>query len=74
MYRFRPAEKMTRDRRNKVRRPNYVRPELMATKPNGLWSWEIIKLRGNRPYLYYYLYMMLDVFSRFVVGWMVAEN
>jgi putative transposase len=74
MYRFLADAKMVRERRDQVRRHNYARPELMATQSNQLWSWDITKLRGNRPYLYYYLYTMLDVFSRFVVGWMIAET
>jgi putative transposase len=50
----------------------YVKPELLATKPNQLWSWDITKLRGTQKWTYYYLYKILDVFSRYVVGWMVA--
>ena len=51
---------------------NHPRPELLATRPNQLWSWDITKLKGPAKWTYYYLYKILDVFSRFVVGWMVA--
>ena len=50
----------------------YVKPELVATAPNQVWSWDITKLKGPVPYLYYSLYVILDLFSRYVVGWMVA--
>jgi putative transposase len=51
---------------------NYTRPELMATQPNQLWSWDITKLKGPKKWTYYYLYKIMDVYSRYVVGWMVA--
>jgi putative transposase len=61
---------------NKMRRQSaaheYVKPELLASRPNELWSWDITKLRGPQKWTYYYLYKILDVFSRYVVGWMVA--
>jgi transposase InsO family protein len=50
----------------------YAAPELLATRPNQLWSWDITKLKGPRPWTYYYLYKILDIYSRFVVGWMVS--
>jgi putative transposase len=50
----------------------YVKPELLATRPNELWSWDITKLHGPQKWTYYYLYKILDVFSRYVVGWMIA--
>ena len=52
----------------------YAKPELLATGPNQLWSWDITKLKGPTTWSYYYLYVMLDVFSRYVVGWMIAER
>jgi len=52
----------------------YAAPELLATGPNQVWSWDITKLKGPRKWTYYYLYVLLDIFSRFVVGWMVAER
>lgn len=61
-----------RERRNQLRNPSYAKPELMATGPNQLWSWDITKLKGPAKWTYYYLYVILDVFSRYVVGWMVA--
>lgn len=50
----------------------YAKPELLATCPNELWSWDITKLKGPAKWTYYYLYKILDVYSRYVVGWMIA--
>ena len=74
MYRILDEHDEVRERRNQLRHPVYTKPELLATGPNQLWSWDITKLRGAVPWTYYYLYVMLDVFSRYVVGWMVAER
>jgi len=74
MYRILKANAEVCERRNQLRHPNYVKPELLATKPNELWSWDITKLLGPAKWTYYYLYVILDVFSRFVVGWMIAER
>jgi putative transposase len=74
MYRILDAESEVCERRNQLRHPNYVKPELLATKPNELWSWDITKLLGPAKWTYYYLYDILDVFSRFVVGWMLATQ
>ena len=74
MYRILDANAEVRERRNQLHHPNYVKPELLATKPNELWSWDITKLLGPAKWTYYYLYVILDVFSRFVVGWMIAER
>jgi putative transposase len=63
-----------RERRSQARRPNYARPEIMATGPNQLWSWDITKLRGPTRGVWFFLYVMMDVFSRYVVGWLVAER
>ena len=52
----------------------YTAPELLATRPNEVWSWDITKLRGPKKWTYYYLYVILDIFSRYVVGWMIAEG
>lgn len=60
------------ERRKHVQHPNYVKPELLATAPNQVWSWDITKLKGPVKWTYYYLYVILDIFSRYVVGWMVA--
>ena len=74
MYRILDANDEVCERRNQLCHPNYVKPELLATKPNELWSWDITKLLGPAKWTYYYLYVILDVFSRFVVGWMIAER
>jgi putative transposase len=72
MYRLLAAEGESRERRDQLRRPSYAKPELLATGPNQLWSWDITKLRGPAKWTYYYLYVILDVFSRYVTGWMIA--
>ena len=72
MYRILAAHDEVRERRNQLRHPSYARPELLATGPNQLWSWDITKLRGPVKYSYFYLYVILDVFSRYVVGWLLA--
>jgi len=74
MYRFLRAEQMTKERRGLARHPNYKKPELLATGPNQIWSWDITKLKGPVKYSYYCLYVIIDIFSRFVVGWKVAER
>ncbi len=73
MYRILEANAELRERRNQLRHPNYTKPELLATRPNQVWSWDITKLRGPVKWTYYYLYVILDIFSRYVVGWMVAS-
>jgi putative transposase len=74
MYRILASENEVRERRNQLRRPVYRKPELIATGPNQVWSWDITKLRGPVKWNYYYLYVMMDIFSRYVVGWMVATR
>lgn len=74
MYRVLDEYKEVKERRNVLRHPKYKKPELLATQPNELWSWDITKLRGPQKWSYYYLYVILDVFSRFVVGWMIARK
>jgi len=74
MYRILGENHEVRERRDQLRHPNYVKPELLATAPNQLWSWDITKLLGPTKWTYFYLYVILDVFSRYVVGWMVAER
>ena len=73
MYRVLAEEHEVRERRNVLRHPHYKKPELLARGPNELWSWDITKLRGSEKWTYYYLYVLLDVFSRYVVGWMIAR-
>jgi len=74
MYRVLAAADEVRERRDQARHPAFVKPELVATAPNQIWSWDITKLKGPIPYLYYSLYVILDLFSRYVVGWMVATR
>ena len=74
MYRLLAAHAEIRERRDQLRHPVYAAPELLARRPNELWSWDITKLLGPAKWTYFYLYVMLDVFSRFVVGWMVAHR
>jgi putative transposase len=74
MYRLLAAHQELRERRNQLRHPRYTAPELLARRPNELWSWDITKLLGPAKWTYFYLYVMLDVFSRYVVGWMVAHR
>ena len=74
MYRILAAEQPVRERRNQREHPQYTKPELVATGPNQTWSWDITKLLGPRKWTYYYLYVLLDLFSRYVVGWMVADR
>jgi putative transposase len=74
MYRILAEYKEVRERRNQLQHPTYHKPELLATGPNQLWSWDITKLKGPVKWTYYYLYVILDVFSRYVVGWLIAER
>lgn len=73
MYRILKEHHEVQARRHIRRHPTYPKPELVATGPNQLWSWDITKLHGPTRWLYYYLYVILDVFSRYVVGWLMAE-
>ena len=72
MYRILEQEGEVKERRNQLRHPSYQKPELLATAPNQVWSWDITKLLGPAKWSYYYLYVILDIFSRYVVGWMLA--
>jgi len=74
MYRILGENQEVRERRDQLHRPQYTKPELLATQPNQLWSWDITKLLGPTKWTYYYLYNILDVFSRYAVGWMIAER
>jgi len=74
MYRILAEASEVRERRAQRRHPVYARPELLATGPNELWSWDITKLRGPARWTYYQLYVLLDVYSRYVTGWMVATR
>ena len=72
MYRLLKRRGESRERRDQLTHPPYQKPELLATAPNQLWSWDITKLLGPAKWTYFYLYVILDVFSRYVTGWMVA--
>ena len=74
MYRVLAAHGEVRERRDHLRHPHYAAPELLATQPNELWSWDSTKLLGPAKWTYFYLYVLLDIFSRYVVGWLVAER
>jgi putative transposase len=74
MYRVLAAHDEVRERRDQLRHPPYHKPELLATAPNQVWSWDITKLRGPVKWTYFYLYVLLDIYSRYVVGWMIAER
>jgi putative transposase len=74
MYRLLAAEEETRPRRDQLVHPTYAKPELLATAPKQVWSWDITKLLGPAKWTYFYLYVILDVYSRYVVGWMVAHR
>ena len=72
MYRILNANEEVKERRNQLTHPVYQKPQLLATAPNQVWSWDITKLLGPVKWTYFYLYVILDIFSRYVVGWMIA--
>ena len=74
MYRILEQHGETRERRDQLTHPSYQKHELLATAPNQLWSWDITKLLGPAKWTYFYLYVILDVFSRYITGWMVANS
>jgi len=74
MYRILDQHDQVRERRNQLSHPAYQKPELLATGPNQVWSWDITKLLGPAKWTYFYLYVILDIFSRYAVGWMVASR
>jgi putative transposase len=74
MYRLLAANGGCHERRNQRRHPVYSKPELLAVAPNQVWSWDITKLKGPAKWTSFHLYVMLDIFSRLVVGWMVAPR
>jgi putative transposase len=74
MYRFLAARTEVRERRNQLTHPAYQKPQLLATAPNHVWSWDITKLMGPAKWSYFYLYVILDIFSRYVVGWMITAK
>jgi putative transposase len=74
MYRILDENKEVRERRQQRKHPHYTKPELQATAPNQVWSWDITKLRGPAKGNMLYLYVIIDIFSRYIVGWMIAER
>lgn len=74
MYRVLAAHDEVRERRDQRRHPTYTKPELLATAPNQVWSWDITTLRGPVKWTSFSLYVLLDIYSRYVVGWMIAER
>lgn len=74
MYRILEENQETRERRKQRRHVSYRKPELVAETPNQVWSWDITKLRGPQTWQYFYLYVLLDIFSRYAVAWMIAEK
>jgi putative transposase len=72
MYRILDSEKEVKERRDQLRHPQYKKPELLSEAPNQVWSWDITKLKGPAKWTCYQLYVIMDIFSRCVVGWMIA--
>ena len=73
MYRILRAHNEVKERRRQAMHPARVKPELVATQPNQCWSWDITKLHGPAKWTYYYLYVIIDIYSRYVVGWLIAD-
>ena len=74
MYRILDENGQVRERRDQLRHPEYKKPELLATRPNQVWTWDITKLLGPAKWTYFYLYVILDIFSRYVVGWTLSSR
>jgi putative transposase len=72
LYRVLAASGQSHERRNQLIHPAHTKPELLATGPNQVWSWDITRLRGSLKWQFFYLYVLIDIFSRYVVGWLVA--
>lgn len=73
MYRILAEHGESKERRVQRNHRDAVKPELMATRPNEVWSWDITKLLGAQKWVYYHLYVIMDIFSRYVVGWLIAD-
>ena len=73
MYRILKAEKQVRQRRHEREHPVYTKPELLATGPNQVWSWDITRIKGPKPWIFYELYVVIDIFSRCIVSWCITE-
>jgi len=74
MYRVLERHQQVKERRHDRRHPVYEKPELLATGPNQVWSWDITKIKGPKPWIFYHLYVVLDVFSRYVIGWTISDH
>ena len=74
MYRILAQAGENRERRNQLKHPSFAAPSLCATEPNQVWSWDITKLKGPTKWNFLHLYVIIDIFSRYVVGWMVADR
>lgn len=74
MYRILAENHQICERRNQLRHPVYAKPELLATGPNQVWSWDITALRGPDKWTAFYLYDLMDVYSRYAVGWLIATT
>jgi putative transposase len=74
MYRILNEHDEVHERRNQRRRPAYIRPELLATRPNSVWSWDISAMRGPAKWQHFWLYVIIDIFSRHIVGWLIADE
>ena len=74
MYRILEADNASKERRAQLRHPEYKKPELLATGANQVWSWDITKLLGPEKWSYFYLYVILDIYSRYAVGWVLAHR
>jgi putative transposase len=74
MYRILDENQCVRERRNQLTHPKYKKPELLASGPNEVWSWDITKLKGPEKWTYYSLYTIIDIYSRCTVGWMLAHR
>jgi putative transposase len=73
MYRILREHDEVKERRRQATHPARVKPELVATTANSVWSWDITKLHGPAKWSYFYLYVIIDIYSRYVVGWLIAE-
>lgn len=73
MYRILKAEKQVKQRRHERKHPVYTKPELLATGPNQVWSWDITKIKGPKSWIFYDLYVVIDIFSRCIVAWCITE-
>ena len=74
LYRILAAHKEVKARRDQLQHKSHAVPRLVATRPNQVWSWDITKLRGPDPGDFFYLYVVLDIYSRCVVGWLIADR